>query len=122
MALAVDDATLVTCAEDGSICIWAVHHKKPAITTLDHTLFSSKQLVQKIDTIAQLSHRLDELKDRLGHVTDNLLYEYDVRLRELIDEHASVMKRLEDEREVSLERVDGVWHSIRMRLFCLQQQ
>ncbi|VVC42396.1 Hypothetical protein CINCED_3A023223 [Cinara cedri] len=97
MGLTSDDATLITCAVDGSMCIWAVQDEKPAVKPLEHILVSSKRLSRKIDVIEKLTDRLDELKELFDEETDKLGKEYDEKLRDLNEQHALAEKQLKDE-------------------------
>lgn len=104
MGLSASDDTLITCATDGSICIWAVHDTKPLMSfqsSLDFIFISSSHLIQKINNKAQLSETLNYMQKCLVEDLDNLVKSYDVQLRDMADEHVLAEKCLEDEHIVS---------------------
>lgn len=101
MGLTSDDAILITCAVDGSICIWAVQNEKLAIKPMEHILVSSTRLFRKIDEMLTLTDRLDELQEEFDDNVDKLEKEYDSQLQDLNNQHALAEKQLKDEHEVS---------------------
>ncbi|RZF34875.1 hypothetical protein LSTR_LSTR012870 [Laodelphax striatellus] len=68
MKLSYDDQTLITCSQDGTMCIWKVTKAEgkqiamdPQFTYSNEILIGKSELREKINTIGQLSVRIKEL-------------------------------------------------------------
>lgn len=105
----MDDCMLITCSEDGSICLWTVKPPK-GVTILhkntllpDDILISTKCLKQKIDRSIKLNLRLKELTKETAQNMMKLIQTYDGKVQKINDNHEMItMRRIEKEDQVRL--------------------
>lgn len=105
MRLTIDDSTLITSSEDGSICIWDVKNANEkflnANTTLsEDILVSSKYLKNRIDTVTELNLKLEDLMKQRALDINTLTKSYEKRIEDINSQFSIKIKRLQKEKQV----------------------
>ncbi|XP_050424212.1 cilia- and flagella-associated protein 57-like [Adelges cooleyi] len=103
MKLTIDDSILITCSEDGSICIWKVKHAEGKMTVLnDQFTYSDDILVNaldfkvKIETIEEVKMRVKELERESEYQMSELIKSNAKQLHELNYIHSQRIVELEN--------------------------
>ncbi|XP_050525213.1 cilia- and flagella-associated protein 57-like isoform X2 [Daktulosphaira vitifoliae] len=103
MKLTIDDSQLITCSEDGSICIWEVKNAEEKLISINDQftysndiLVNSLDLINKIETIKELKMRVHELETENKYQLSELLKNSCEKLKELNSTYSSRTTELEN--------------------------
>jgi len=107
MSMTVDDSNLITCSTDGSICIWEIKDAEGKKVILndqfaysDDILVNASELKNKIENMAELKMRVNELERESKYQISQLIKSKEQQIQELNDNHSIVMKILENKNTV----------------------
>lgn len=105
MRLTIDDSTLITSSEDGSICIWDVKNAEEKFFYMNTTfsediLVSSKYLKNRNDMVTELKLKLEELTKQRAFDIVELTKSYEKRIEDLNSQFSVDIKRLQKEEQV----------------------
>lgn len=108
MRLTPDDATLITCSNDGCICVWNVKSAKEKIMPVnirfgDNSLISSKQLNGMIKSEAEALLKHISLMKQFKNEEIKFMEAHEKQTAELNRIHSLKLKRLEKEEQVRLD-------------------
>lgn len=107
MTMTVDDSYLITCSTDGSICIWEIKDAEGKKVILndqfaysDDILVNASELKNKIENMAELKMRVNELERESKYQISQLIKSKEQQIQELNNNHSIVMKILENKNTV----------------------
>lgn len=107
MRMTIDDSVLITCSVDGSICIWEVKDAEGKKVVLndqfaysDDILVNALDLKNKIENIAELKMRVNELERECKYQVNELTKSKERRIQELNNSHSTLIKILENKNTV----------------------
>lgn len=107
MSMTVDDSYLITCSTDGSICIWEIKDAEGKKVILndqfaysDDILVNASELKNKIENMAELKMRVNELERESKYQISQLIKSKEQKIQELNNNHSIVMKILENKNTV----------------------
>uniref|UniRef100_A0A2S2R5C2 WD repeat-containing protein 65 n=1 Tax=Sipha flava TaxID=143950 RepID=A0A2S2R5C2_9HEMI len=115
MRLSTDDASLITCSADDSICIWRVKNSNffhTNTTFMENTLVSFNFLKNKIDRTKELELKLEKLTKKKERDKLKLIKNQEMWLKVVHDQYALDMKRIENEKKEIL----AMFHADKARL------
>lgn len=107
MRLTIDDATLISCSEDGVICIWDVKNLDEKLTIhllknfAYNMLIPTKILKQNSNNIFALNLKLNKLRNQFADDQVKFAGAHEKHLQQLIDQHSMNVKRLEKKIKVN---------------------
>lgn len=93
MSLSIDDSVLITCSEDGSICIWEVKEVIDRVKNVDNRFKYSDDILVKRSKLEKINDKIDELK---------------VVVDKLEIENATSVKKLKETKQKEFERMKTV--------------
>lgn len=107
MKLTIDDSQLITCSEDGSICIWEVNDAEGKLTSVndqfsysDDILVNSLDLKNKIETVKELKMRVQVLENENKYQLSQLIKRNSEQLKELNTSYKNRTTELEKKNSV----------------------
>lgn len=107
MSMTIDDSYLITCSIDGSICIWEIKNAEAKKVILndqfaysDDILVNALDLKNKIENIAELKMRVNELERESKYQITELTKSKEKQIQELNNNHSILMKILENKNTV----------------------
>eukprot|EP00102_Acyrthosiphon_pisum_P002329 XP_001943650.2 PREDICTED: cilia- and flagella-associated protein 57-like [Acyrthosiphon pisum] len=95
MSMTIDDSNLITCSSDGSICIWEIKDAEGKKVILndqfaysDDILVNALELKNKIENMAELKMRVNELERESKYQITQLIKSKEEQIQELNNNHS----------------------------------
>ncbi|XP_039288105.1 cilia- and flagella-associated protein 57 isoform X2 [Nilaparvata lugens] len=106
MKLSYDDQTLISCSEDGTMCIWKVTRAEgkqiamdPQFTYSNEILIGKNELRAKINTIGELSVRIKELDQEQVLRTRDMETAHKEKVEELRSGYCTAIEELKEKNQ-----------------------
>lgn len=105
MRLTVDNATLITCTVDGTVCVWDVKCTKEKIMhanvkLADDTLVSAEYLSRKVGTVDDMTAEMRRLTKATADDVAAIERAHEKQLRALGEGRSAFLERMRKDRRV----------------------